>query len=419
MIDVSSFKLYDEQAAINHVKVLSFKRQAGTEGETKCLNYISQQLKKENIDHTVESFEWVKTLTLVIKLVFTFILIYMFIYIIILLNPFISWVIFPLDIIFFSLLYFGLKFIFDNTRDSKIGKKKVSKNVIATFRAEDLYPKRPVIIFSAHHDTTSHSYPMATMMILYKLGGILILVFIALASFLSIWSLLALFKLTQIDSPYLLIRNISIICGISFLIVNTLILTDKRLNNSDGSIDNASGVAVLLELAKLIKNRPLEKTDVIFLWVGAEEMGYWGSKQYCIKHFEELIYDYDLDKSYNINIDMVGTYIGLIDKIGMLKKKRLNQNLNDVLIASANQLKIPLKRVSVKIGSGSSDHGVFRAFAKKEGKKGFQVSAFISDDDTKFIHSKNDTLEKCSIYNLNGCLEICYNAIKSLDLRVE
>ncbi|KKK41540.1 MAG: Aminopeptidase YwaD precursor [Candidatus Lokiarchaeum sp. GC14_75] len=419
MIEISSFKLYDEQAAISHVKALSFKRQVGKAGETKCINYISKQLNKENIDHTVESFEWVKTLIIMIKLVLAFILIYIFVYTIILLNPIISWVILPLDITFLILLYYGLKFIFDHTRDSTIGKKKESNNVIATFRAVDLYPKRPVIIFSAHHDTTSHSYPMAILMFLYKLGGILMLIFMVLASFLSIWSLLALFQLTQIDSLYLLIRNVSIICGFSFLIVNTLIITDKRSNNSDGSIDNASGVAVLLELAKLIKNQPLKKTDVIFLWIGAKEMGYLGSKQYCIKHFEELIYDYDLDKSYNINIDMVGTYIGLIDKLGMFKKKRLNQNLNDVLKASAHQLKIPLKTEFVKAGSGSSDHGIFRAYAKKEGKKGFQVSIFTSKDDAKFIHSKNDTPEKCSAYNLNGCLEICYNAIKSLDLRVE
>jgi Zn-dependent M28 family amino/carboxypeptidase len=186
-----------------------------------------------------------------------------------------------------------------------------------------------------------------------------------------------------------------------------------------GSIDNASGVAILIELAKLVSKNPLNKTDVIFLWCGAEERGLWGSKQYCNRHFEELNYDYDLNKSFNINIDMVGTYIGLLDKLGLFKKKDLNKNLNNVLEASANQQNIKIKKESVKIGTGSSDHQIFRAYAKKHEKGGFQVGLFSTEDDVKYIHSKHDTPDKCSSEMLNNCIEICFNAIKSLDLRVE
>jgi Zn-dependent M28 family amino/carboxypeptidase len=193
---------------------------------------------------------------------------------------------------------------------------------------------------------------------------------------------------------------------------------NKKTNNSIGSIDNASGVAILLELAKLVKKNPLQKTDVFFLWVGAEEMGLWGSKQYCSKHFEELDNDYDLNKSYNINIDMVGTYIGLIDETGLIKKKKLNENLNEVLKASDPQQKIPSEKAKMAFGSGS-DHLVLRAFAKKAEKKGFQITCFLSNKDSKYIHSKKDIPDLCSSENLNGCIDICYNAIKSLDLRVE
>jgi len=70
------------------------------------------------------------------------------------------------------------------------------------------------------------------------------------------------------------------------------------------------------------------------------------------------------------------------------------------------------------LGSGS-DHLVFQAFIKKAEKKGFQVTYFLSNKDSKYIHSKKDIHELCSAENLNGCIEICYNAIKSLDLRVE
>lgn len=86
--------------------------------------------------------------------------------------------------------------------------------------------------------------------------------------------------------------------------------------------------------------------------------------------------------------------------------------------ASANHQKISFKKENMILGN-FSDHKIFQVFAKKTEKDGFQVSAFISDKDIKYIHSKRDTPDKCSATNLNACIDICYNAIKSLDLRVE
>ena len=68
--------MYDEQAAINHVKSLGFTRHAATEGETKTINYIRKQLDNENVDTKVESFEWTKTLTKLSKLILTKLTIY-------------------------------------------------------------------------------------------------------------------------------------------------------------------------------------------------------------------------------------------------------------------------------------------------------------------------------------------------------
>ena len=356
---------------------------------------------------------------IVIKLLFILIFGFIVVNLIILLFPNIIWIIFLLDIIFVAFILYEIKKIFDSTRITYIGKKNEAKNVVTTVQCKDLLPKRPVIIFSAHHDTASLRYPMTMFKILYKIAAFILLTFLILSFLTSIWSLLVIFDLVQFNNVFFFIRNLDLIIGIILLIFDTIILLNKKSNRSIGSIDNASGVAVLIELAKLIKKDPLNKTDIIFLWCGAEEMGFWGSKQYCTKHFEELIHNYDMEKSYNINIDMIGTYIVLLDKLGLFKKKNLNKNLNSVLVASANQQRITLKKESVKIGSGSSDHQVFRAYAKKYENNGFQVSLFCTEDDVKYIHSKHDTPDKCSAENLNDCIEICYNAIKSLDLRVE
>ena len=337
---------------------------------------------------------------------------------VLLLYPIITWLILVLDGLFILSLLFSGKILFDHSRIIYIGKKRESKNVIATVQAKDLPPNRPVIIFSAHHDSVSSLFPTKFMRLLLLSAVFLLLSYILINIFLSIWSIIAIFTVVSIDFVYLVIRTISLIIGIVIMIELLITLFNRKTNQSVGSIDNASGVAILLELAKLVKKYPLQKTDVVFLWVGAEEMGLWGSRQYCSKHFEELDSDYDLNKSYNINIDMVGTYIGLINETGLIKKKKLNENLNDVLKASDTQQKIPSEKAKMSLGSGS-DHLVLRAYAKKAEKKDFQITCFLSKKDSKYIHSKKDIPDLCSSENLNGCIDICFNAIKSLDLRVE
>ncbi|MFX0164651.1 MAG: M28 family metallopeptidase [Candidatus Hodarchaeota archaeon] len=410
--------MYNEQAAINHVKSLNFRRYAATEGETKTINYLRKELENEKVKIKVESFEWTKILIKLNKMFFLWTFFILLGSEILLLYPLFTWIILPLNGLFFVVLIFGGKYIFDHSRIIYSGKRRESKNVIATIQAKDLYPKRPVIIFSAHHDSVSSNFP-------YKLGKILLIsVVLFLLSILlinlilSIWSILAIFTAIQIDKIYLWIRNISLIIGIILLSEIFITFFSKKTNNSLGSLDNASGVAVLLELAKIVNKNPLERTDVIFLWCGAEEMGLWGSKQYCSKHIEELDNDYDLNKSYNINIDGVGTYIGLIDETGLIKKKKMNENLNDVIKASDMHQKIPPRKANEGFGSGS-DHLVFKAFTKRAEKTGFQVTCFTSKKDIKYVHSKKDTPELCSAENLNGCIDICFNAINSLDLRVE
>jgi len=182
-----------------------------------------------------------------------------------------------------------------------------------------------------------------------------------------------------------------------------------------GSIDNASGVSILIELAKILNKNPLKHIDVLFLWSGAEEWGLWGSKQFCIKNFNDLNEEYDLDKSYNINIDMVGTYIGLINETGIIKKKSVAEKLINILESSAKRLNIPLEKYNLTV-KPRSDHKPFQSFANKAGKK-MQTCCFLSNKDTKYIHTSRDTPNKCSSISLNGCIDICYDAIKNLDLQ--
>jgi Zn-dependent M28 family amino/carboxypeptidase len=156
--------------------------------------------------------------------------------------------------------------------------------------------------------------------------------------------------------------------------------------------------------------------DLIFIWTGAEEWGNKGSSKFCKTHFTSLSHTYDLDRSYYINIDMVGSYIGLLNKTGITRKK-MNDDLNDIFEATAKQLTIPLVKFNKTI-KPKSDYKIFKRYAH-HAKKKLQISCFHSDKDSKYIHSLKDTPDKCSVENLNGCLNICSQTLRSIDLRLE
>jgi Zn-dependent M28 family amino/carboxypeptidase len=71
----------------------------------------------------------------------------------------------------------------------------------------------------------------------------------------------------------------------------------------NGALDNASGTAALLALAKAFKTDPLPERTVVFLAVTAEEQGLWGSAYYA----QHPIYPKEKTVA-NINMDGINPY---------------------------------------------------------------------------------------------------------------
>jgi hypothetical protein len=287
-----------------------------------------------------------------------------------------------------------------------------SKNLLARLKARNRTTKRPVIILSAHFDTFSANIPYNIQKILFFVFRIIILPYFLgnlIFFFLILGDVFAIGYSTQDINELVISFTVFevIIVGMIFLLI-------YDNNKSCGSIDNASGVSILIELAKLFKNYPLENYDIIFLWTGAEEWGLKGSKGFVKKYKKYLKTKYDLDKSFNINIDMVGTYIGLENSNSTpYRKKNKYFDLLELIKKNADELDIPIIPYKKYIRP-KTDHISFRSLAKKTKSK-FQVACFHSDKDSKFIHSSKDTPDKCSSQNLNGCLEVCYNTIREID----
>ncbi|MEP7278264.1 MAG: M28 family peptidase [Bacteroidota bacterium] len=75
--------------------------------------------------------------------------------------------------------------------------------------------------------------------------------------------------------------------------------TEKQIHN--GADDNASGVAALIELSKLLKASKLKNNNYLFIAFSGEELGLFGSKYYTAHPTIDLA-----KTNYMINMDMVG-----------------------------------------------------------------------------------------------------------------
>ena len=112
---------------------------------------------------------------------------------------------------------------------------------------------------------------------------------------------------------------------------------------------------------------------------------------------------------------MVGTHIGLLQKNFFFKKK---DKINELINFSAHLLNIPLVNFNT-IPNPKSDHKSIRKYCQKSKNKNFQVACFHSIYDRKYIHTKNDTPDKCSIKNLFNCFRLCLLTSHLLDSKKE
>ena len=396
MIFISDIQIYEDNTTIEHVKSLAFSRTASSTGETEAIKYIEKELMESGISSKIEHFSWTGPIKLLMRLTYGLILAYLILS----------------KLFLVVIVYFIIKNMFERFRKITFVQKEESKNLFAYIQAKENKPNRPLVIISAHYDSISTSLPYRLQVVLFFTYRLIVIFYGFIIVVFGIIFILNYFFIIPLSNFLVIIVTITSIGGVFVSIPILYLVFIER--SSPGAIDNASGVAISIELAKLLKKNPLEKMDLLFLWTGAEEWGLKGSIRFCRKHFIDLMKKYNFDKSLSINFDMVGTYIGLLDKTGLILKRKMNDNLNEILQATAKNLNIPLN-VYNKVIKPKSDYRTFQKYSKKK----IQVAFFHSDKDSKYIHSSRDTPDKCTVENLNGCLNICYQALRSIDLRID
>jgi hypothetical protein len=282
---------FNPENAYKHVENLSFPRTTGSSGEKKARDYISDYfkslgLKTESQEFTYSTFPLgIMARLFLLFLMFLEVLIYVFYEN----HPFLS-VIISLMVVFLIISSTKWRESYHSLYNIP-WKIKTSWNLIARDMKEGA---RKNLIFLAHYDSKSQTLPAFWRAILFgsSLTGS--------SSLIGLATTFAILKFLNWQLPVWdksLLFYLCLVTIISFL----LLQLNRSSNLSPGALDNASGIGVLLELAKNLPEE-LRNTNLTFIATGAEEDGLCGA----IRFMEEKGKDYDKQSSFFINFDGPG-----------------------------------------------------------------------------------------------------------------
>lgn len=150
----------------------------------------------------------------------------------------------------------------------------------------------------------------------------------------------------------------------------------------NGAIDNASGTAALLAMAKTAVQHPAKRTQM-FLWVAAEEQGLLGSAGYVEKPLWPLA-----KTAAALNLDAMN-FVGITRDMGVQGSERSSLAQHTSQTANRMQLQLAAPRADTGGGYFRSDHF---SFAKAG------VPAFSIGSGRDYVHNPVASLEKARAY---------------------
>jgi hypothetical protein len=283
---------FDGAQARQYVEAIAFPRGTGTEGETKAaqtivdiLTELGYQVRQEEFRIRIPPWVWMKGF-LVVSLGLL--------------------VLTQLSLSHFpgvSLLSTGLLILWIAGWERvwiRWGRWLVSEDSGRGTRSRNIFAELPdrekgqLLYLVAHYDSKSQFFNLYMRGILFLLGNLGMILF-------AVWVWGRVLRDwgdgRMLSQPAWAQIIFLALCGLVLLaIVSTM------GNASAGAVDNASGVGVLLEVARSLKYHPPSGVRPIFLFTGAEEWGLLGALMVAKKHGPVMLQQ----KALLINIDSVG-----------------------------------------------------------------------------------------------------------------
>ena len=303
--------------------------------------------------------------------------------------------------------------------------------------------KGPALLVCAHYDTPRSS-PLWFLTIrelvrflgpLAMLGIVLFVAFMLLHSFgwlAAIWGATGLRGYVTALGPWISRVIFVMVAPLAMIMIFTSLHSLISVKtDSPGADDNGSGTALVLEVARRMKENPPENVEVFFAWWGAEERGLFGSRQFVRRFHDQL----NRDVLYLINTDCVG--VGELLTIhtgqGIVRRHPTHGETVQRLECIAANLSIKTIRTWGSILSGgSSDHaewvdrGYVHAISLLRGNyyapslPGRIFAALLRLPDANsirldHIHSSDDTLEGIKPPVLEQTTDVAEAYIREID----
>ncbi len=392
---------------IHHLKQLDFPKRSGTAGDKKAADYIASTLKRFGYEPISQEFHYLKSNRISSLRFPLIVLIWGLLSLLNILyftnNKMLGLITLSLPLVIIIVLFrfeAVVKFFF-RRRAKKLEEleSKIRNNKLTESEKTSLITSQNVvtdignpnathqILFTAHFDSISSILPMKFSKIIGILGFISFFLF----SILYTINFISIFYFEWDFMEFL--TPVFVILLITALILLELLLISRsfRGNESHGIIDDGSGVAILLELAKFLKMQNMTDYRFTFGFFSAEEAGLIGSSYY---HRNS-----QLDKNTHvISVDMIGENppLKFIKGINPLIKTSMNPEFNTCIASIAKELDIELKGASFFYPGSDFAHWLY---------DGHPTNWLING--SKLIHSRHDNLA-----NLNKPLVI--DALKIL-----
>ncbi|NMC08113.1 MAG: M28 family peptidase [Candidatus Lokiarchaeota archaeon] len=284
-----------------------------------------------------------------------------------------------------------------------MGKVKMTFNILAKLPAAREGAKRD-ILFVAHHDTKSQTVVTLVRTVSYVLG---LLISLAMGFIFIISSILKIAMVPPSDGLKVVLV-VLMCCNLPFLCV--LMVNTTIEGKSLGSLDNATGMAIVLKLLEHYSKEAISDANMWFLITGAEEWGMSGAIEFWRKHATEGR-ELDPARTFVFNYDMVAQGLSHIAKFGLPKGKPYNKVLNGLFTGVAKDMGIPMGGLWLPM-LGTTDGWIFRVH-------GAEIIDVINERTAKYTHSGKDTPAICDEKSLQDAVRVTVETVKKLGSKAE
>ncbi|GAB4326902.1 MAG: hypothetical protein Kow0069_33610 [Promethearchaeota archaeon] len=265
-----------------------------------------------------------------------------------------------------------------------------SANVYGVILARSERP-RGVVVVSAHHDSKSQRISVWAR-VCFSVATMLNSIFVTFA--------VVVVGVFGSIYPLNWVLRVALALNVAFCVT---LAANSIKNESLGSVDDAAGVAIVLELAKHLVREPLENYDAWVVLFGAEELGTMGSRFFLARHRDAL----DPRTTFAINFDMVDDRLQYLRARGAFPPKLMCPNLGPAFEEVATELGVAWGRYALLTGASSDQRVFFKA--------GIEAIDFQDRSGAKWAHSRKDSPNKVNPRLLEQSCSVAWGIMKRID----